>query len=283
MERVNNHSDVSVPTVENRQRQVLVQFNLFKTNWCTVPAESGYQPGDAVIVADEEGEDLGEIVAVAAGALHPTEGTVVRYATAEDLRLKSELANKAKQALELFRRLRAEYNLPMQVVGAHWRLDRKKVCFYFIADEKLNFRPLHKAIASALNTRVAIKQIGVRDHTRLIGGLGICGRVVCCKQFLKELKPITLRMARQQHLFVEPNKISGLCGKLLCCLGYEEEVYQHLIAMCPQVGARVMVGGSEGTVIEVNALTRRLKVRFGDGSEQTVALEDIEIEHGHYQ
>jgi cell fate regulator YaaT (PSP1 superfamily) len=256
----------------------LVQFNLFKRNWCVVPQESNYKTGDTVIVADEEGEDLGEIVAINVAGVHPIEGTIVRYATAEDLQLKAELDVKAEQALELFRRLRDEFNLKMQVVGAHWRLDRKKICFYFIADEKLNFRLLHKAIASALNTRVAIKQIGVRDHTKLLGGLGICGRVVCCRQFLKELKPITLRMARQQHLFVDPTKISGLCGKLLCCLSYEEEVYQHLIAMCPQVGTRIKTSGGEGQVIEVDVLTRRLRVRFNDGNEQIIALEELQIE-----
>jgi len=265
-------------STDNRQEMALVQFNLFKRNWCVVPQESNYKTGDTVIVADEEGEDLGEIVAINVAGVHPIEGTIVRYATAEDLQLKAELDVKAEQALELFRRLRDEFNLKMQVVGAHWRLDRKKICFYFIADEKLNFRLLHKAIASALNTRVAIKQIGVRDHTKLLGGLGICGRVVCCRQFLKELKPITLRMARQQHLFVDPTKISGLCGKLLCCLSYEEEVYQHLIAMCPQVGTRIKTSGGEGQVIEVDVLTRRLRVRFNDGNEQIIALEELQIE-----
>lgn len=262
----------------HKQQIVLVQFNLFKTNWCAVSIECNLKTGDLVVVADEEGEDLGEVVAINSNAVRPPEGTVIRYATPTDLKLKSDLAVKEEQALELFRRLRDEYNLKMQVVGAHWRLDQKKICFYFIADEKLNFRLLHKAVASALNARVAIKQIGIRDHTRLIGGLGICGRVVCCKQFLKELKPITLRMARQQHLFVEPTKISGLCGKLLCCLSYEEEVYQHLIAFCPRVGDRVKTAEGEGSVIEVDAITRRLKVQFDDGNERTIALEELKIE-----
>ncbi|MEO0052725.1 MAG: regulatory iron-sulfur-containing complex subunit RicT [candidate division WOR-3 bacterium] len=259
-------------------KMVLVQFNLFKRNWCAVTSDGNFHPGEWVIVADEEGEDLGRIVAQRAAGMYTAEGTVVRRATEEDMRLKTELEAKTRQALELFLRLRDEYNLKMQVVGAHWRLDRKKICFYFVADEKLNFRMLHKAVASALNTRVAIKQIGIRDHTRLIGGLGICGRVVCCQQFLRELKPITLRMARQQHLFVEPNKISGLCGKLLCCLSYEEGVYQDLIASCPHIGDRIQTPEGEGVVVEVNALTRRLRVRYDNGNEKTMALEELQIE-----
>lgn len=282
MEREEQIQQTGTGGVEPQERVALVEFNLFKRNWCAVPAGSGVHPGDWVIVNDEDGEDLGQIVALATAGSQTVEGTVLRPATDEDLRVKAELAAKTRQALELFLRLRDEYRLQMQVVGAHWRLDRKKICFYFVADEKLNFRTLHKAVASALNTRVAIKQIGIRDHTRLIGGLGICGRVICCQQFLRELKPITLRMARQQHLFVEPNKISGLCGKLLCCLSYEEKVYQELIASCPHPGDRVRTPEGEARVLEVNVLTRRLRVRYQDGNEKIVPLEELQIEErGH--
>ncbi|MGQ9707425.1 MAG: PSP1 domain-containing protein, partial [bacterium] len=194
------------------------------------------------------------------------------------IQTRAELDTRTVQALELFRELRNDYQLNMQIVGAHLRLDKRKICFYFVAEDRVNFRMLHKAIASALNLRVAIKQIGVRDHTRLLGGLGICGRVVCCKQFLRELKPITLRMARQQNLFVEPTKISGLCGKLLCCLSYEESIYQQSIANFPRIGARVKTSYGTGNVIEVNTLTRRITVHYDDGSEQSLALEELKIE-----
>jgi cell fate regulator YaaT (PSP1 superfamily) len=256
----------------------LVQFNLFKAEWCSVPAELELQPGELVIIGDDEGEDLGRLKALETGGTRPVEGIILRRASPAEIQTRAELDARAAQALELFRELRTEYNINMQVVGAHLRFDKKKICFYFIAEERVNFRMLHKAIASALNLRVAIKQIGVRDHTRLLGGLGICGRVVCCKQFLRELKPITLRMARQQNLFVEPNKISGLCGKLLCCLSYEEGIYEKSIAACPRVGERVKTSYGVGSVIEVNALTHQIKVRYEDGTERAIPSAELKIE-----
>ncbi|NPV14551.1 stage 0 sporulation protein [candidate division WOR-3 bacterium] len=257
-----------------KDRSALVEFNIFKSDWCLLPANLDFAPGEMVIIGDEEGEDLGKLIMIDATGSRPTEGVVLRRATEEDLRVRTELDLKTRQTLEIFRRLRDEYRLEMQVVGAHWRLDKKKVCFYFISDQKLNFRMFHKALASALNVRVAIKQIGVRDHARLLGGIGPCGRILCCQQFLKELKPITLRMARQQNLFVEPTKISGLCGKLLCCLAYEEETYRWLL-LCPRIGDPVKTARGVGTVTGVDPLTHQLSIRYQDGSETTVALEEV--------
>lgn len=270
----------------NAQRMcALVEFNPFKSDWCAVePGFAGenanpllvLKPGETVVTSDEEGEDLGKVVAFDTSGSRPTEGTVLRRATPEDLRVRAELDAQNPGTLELFRRLRDEFQLEMQVVGVHWRLDRKKVCFYFVSDKKLNFRMFHKALASALGVRVAIKQIGVRDHARLLGGIGPCGRVLCCQQFLKELKPITLRMARQQNLFVEPTKISGICGKLLCCLAYEEETYRWLIA-CPHVGDRLTTNSGIATVLEVNPLSRRLRVRYENGVEDNISLEEVNL------
>ncbi|MEO0004722.1 MAG: regulatory iron-sulfur-containing complex subunit RicT [candidate division WOR-3 bacterium] len=251
----------------------LVQFNLFKADWCALPPELEVKPGDWVVVGDDDGEDMGRLVALAPAGIRPVEGVIQRRATETDLHNRAALDAKVAQAIELFRQLRDEYKLDMQVVGAHLRLDKRKICFYFVAEERLNFRILHKAIASALNMRVAIKQIGVRDHTRLLGGLGICGRVVCCKQFLKEFKPITLRMARQQNLFVEPTKISGLCGKLLCCLSFEKSDYQ--VASYPSVGSQVETTYGIATVIAVNHLTKQVTLRYGDSTEQTVTVEEL--------
>lgn len=257
----------------------LVQFNIFKTDWCIIHHALELNLGDLVVVSDEEGEDMGRLVALATAGRKPIDGIIQRQATETDIRTRAELDAKMPQAIELFRQLRDEYKLDMQIVGAHMRLDKRKICFYFVADERLNFRILHKALAAALNIRVAIKQIGVRDHTRLLGGLGICGRVVCCKQFLKELKPITLRMARQQNLFVEPTKISGLCGKLLCCLSFEKSIYQQSISAYPCVGAQVKTSYGVGTVIEVNQLTKLVTLRYDDNTEQTLTLEELKTEH----
>ncbi len=271
-----NLKDKQEGLMERNETCALVEFNPFKTDWCTLPAHADFRLGEMVIIGDEEGEDLGKLVAFDPTGTHPTEGTVLRRATEQDLQRRAELNAKSIHTLELFRRLRDEYQLDMQVIGAHWRIDGKKVCFYFVSDKKLNFRMFHKALASALNVRVAIKQIGVRDHARLLGGIGPCGRILCCREFLKELKPITLRMARQQNLFVESTKISGLCGKLLCCLAYEEETYRWLIA-CPHVGDRVKTPHGIGTVTAVDPLTHQLRVRYEEGTEESISVEEATI------
>lgn len=250
-----------------------VQVHPFKTESCSAPSELALLPGDMVVITDEEGFDLGRVISIGNG--ENTLCRVVRKATEEDLSLSSELDRRREQALDLFEKLRAGFKLKMRVVGAHWRLDGKKVCFYFVSEDRLDFRGLHKAISSALNARVAIKQIGVRDHARLLGGLGPCGRELCCRRSLAEMKPIALRMARQQNLFVEPAKISGACGKLLCCLSFEEETYRELFMDMPRVGSRVVTERGEGVVTAVDVLTRRVRVRYGDDTEQTIALEDV--------
>jgi cell fate regulator YaaT (PSP1 superfamily) len=253
---------------------VRVDLHPFKTETCAVPLNLALKPGDMVIVHDDEGDDLGRVAGEADGD-EGGGGVVVRLATSEDMSRQDEIAEKTRRVLELFRRLKDEFGLQMKVVDAHWRWDRRKVCFYFIADQRLDFRALHKVISSTLNVRVAIKQVGVRDHARIIGGLGACGREVCCRSHMTEMAPITLRMARLQNLFVEPAKISGVCGKLLCCLRFEEETYRHALAEMPRVGSRVRTGRGAGEVTEVNVPARRVNVRYDDDFEHVVALEEI--------
>ncbi|MEO0080949.1 MAG: regulatory iron-sulfur-containing complex subunit RicT, partial [candidate division WOR-3 bacterium] len=161
---------------------VVVELHPFKSEVCVVARGVVVTAGDQVIIRDEEGEDLGRVVG-------PTEcnegkGIVLRKATAEDLASRAELDLKTSRVLSLFCRQKDEFGLAMKVVDAHWRWDRKKVCFYFVSDQRLDFRALHKVISSALNIRVAIKQIGVRDHARMVGGLGHCGRELCCRSFM---------------------------------------------------------------------------------------------------
>jgi cell fate regulator YaaT (PSP1 superfamily) len=250
-----------------------VEIHPFKTEVCELPTNISVEPGDKVVIRDDEGDDLGTV-------LGPVEdsaglGVVLRKATPEDLAIRRELDEKTVRVLELFRRQKDEFGLPMKVVDAHWRWDRKKVCFYFIAEQRLDFRGLHKVISSALNIRVAIKQIGVRDHARLVGGLGPCGRELCCATHMSELSPIALRMARLQNLYVEPGKISGLCGKLLCCLRFEEETYRRALAEMPAVGSTVRTARGPGEVTRVDVPTRRVSVRYEDEYEQTVGLEEL--------
>jgi len=265
-------------TNSDQSRQLgLVLLHAFKSELCAISEGLPVALGDMVVIQDEEGEDLGRLTAFLGSGPAP-DAVVVRRATPEDLAQRAELDAKTVRVIELFRRLKDEFHLQMRVVAAHWRFDRKKVCFYFVSEKRQDFRALHKAVSSALNVRVAIKQVGVRDQARLLGGLGLCGRTLCCATFLKEMKPIALRMARQQNLFVEPAKISGLCGKLLCCLSYEEATYQQLIAELPSPGTKVRTSRGTGVVTGVNVLTRRVQVKFDDSVELAVALEDLQRE-----
>ena len=252
---------------------VLVEMHPFKSELCDLPAGLSVRPGDTVVIQDEDGEDVGKVIAY--DDPDESRSVVLRKATADDLRRRQELDDETGKALEVFCRLKEEYGLGMRVVGAHWRLDRKKICFFFASEERFDFRALHKAVSVALDSRVSIKQIGVRDHARLLGGLGSCGRDLCCRSFVRELKPIALRMARQQNLFVEPAKISGLCGKLLCCLAFEDESYQQWLKDMPSDGITVKTERGPAVVTSHDTVRRRVTVRYEDGTEQSVALEEL--------
>jgi cell fate regulator YaaT (PSP1 superfamily) len=256
----------------------MVELHPFKTEPCEVPPGLQVETGSLVVIQEEEGEDLGRVTGPSDS--DEARSRVLRTATGDDIARRRDLDEKTPPALALFDRLKAEAHLNMRVVGAHWRLDRRKVCFYFASEERLDFRALHKAISTALNARVAIKQVGVRDHARVLGGLGPCGREVCCKSFIHELRPIALRMARQQNLFVEPAKISGLCGKLLCCLGFEDQVYQQWLREMPLLGTRIVTERGLAVVTGLDVVKRRVSLRFDDGSEQSVALEEMGAEAG---
>ena len=251
----------------------LVEMHPFKSELCDIPAGLAVRPGDEVVVQDEDGEDVGKVVSYEDS--DESRSVVLRAATDDDLKRRQALDDETGKALEVFCRLKEEYGLGMRVVGAHWRLDRKKICFFFASEERFDFRALHKAVSTALDSRVSIKQIGVRDHARLLGGLGPCGRDLCCRSFVRELKPIALRMARQQNLFVEPSKISGLCGKLLCCLAFEDQSYQQWLKDMPSNGGTVQTDRGPAVVTGHDVIKRRVTVRYEDGTEQSVALEEL--------
>lgn len=251
----------------------LVELHPFKSELCDIPPGLAVRPGDLVVVQDEDGEDVGKFVSYEDS--DESRSVVLRKASEHDLKRRHLLDDETDRSLEVFCQLVREHRLGMRVVGAHWRLDRRKVCFYFASEERFDFRALHKAVSAALDSRVAIKQIGVRDHARLLGGLGPCGRDLCCQSCVRELKPIALRMARQQNLFVEPSKISGLCGKLLCCLAFEDESYQQWLRDMPSDGSTVETERGRAVVAGHDATRRRVTVRYEDGTEQSVALEEL--------
>uniref|UniRef100_A0A7V3RG75 PSP1 C-terminal domain-containing protein n=1 Tax=candidate division WOR-3 bacterium TaxID=2052148 RepID=A0A7V3RG75_UNCW3 len=186
-------------------------------------SESFYSIGDLVLFKSKDGIDVGKIIDIPDEEGETVE--ILRSLHNDDFLKMEELKEYEEFCLIEFKNAVREFNLDMKPVYAHCQFDEERVIFYFTADKKMKFRKLHRYISQKLNRRVVIKQIGARDYARYMGGVGPCGRKICCAAFLKNLKSISLRMARMQNIFLSPNKLSGICGKLLCCLNFEEDFY----------------------------------------------------------
>ena len=192
---------------------------------------------------------------------------VLRRATPQDEKTIQENRAKEKRAFEVCQQKIAEHGLDMQLVNAEVAFDGSKILFYFTADERVDFRELVKNLASVFRTRIELRQIGVRDKARMVGGLGICGRPFCCASFLDDFQPVSIKMAKTQNLSLNPTKISGTCGRLMCCLKYEQDAYEDLIRNSPRMDSFVDTPEGRGTVVEVGLLRQRVKVRMEDNPE----------------
>ena len=186
---------------------------------------------------------------------------VIRVADAVDIRRMRQNRADVQQAYTICEQRIAAHGLKMKLVDAEYTLDRSKLVFYFTADNRVDFRELVKDLASQFHTRIELRQIGVRDESKMLGGLGLCGQPFCCSRFLKNFQPVSIKMAKEQGLSLNPSKISGSCGRLMCCLAYEQKSYEYLNSITPQVGSIVRTPDGEGTVIEVNVVAGTLKVR----------------------
>ena len=187
---------------------------------------------------------------------------VIRLATEEDVKTLAENKEKEKDAFKICEGKIAAHGLEMNLVDVEYTFDRSKILFYFTADGRVDFRELVKDLASVFKTRIELRQIGVRDESRMVGGFGICGRPFCCNTFLNDFQPVSIKMAKEQGLSLNPTKISGTCGRLMCCLKYEQDTYEHLLRVTPKVGAIVKTPDGKGTVIENNLITGVLKVQL---------------------
>ncbi len=221
---------------------------------------------DLVIVETARGTECGE-VAFSARELSDEEITaplkkVLRKASERDLRVLEENKEKEKAAFEIGIKKIKEHKLEMKLVAVEYTFDRSKILFYFTAEGRVDFRDLVKDLAAVFRTRIELRQIGVRDESKIVGGLGVCGRPFCCKTFLGDFQPVSVKMAKEQSLSLSPTKISGTCGRLMCCLKYEQEAYEHLLRVTPKNNAVVDTPEGRGTVIDFNLLTGMLKVRL---------------------
>ncbi len=186
---------------------------------------------------------------------------ILRIATAEDIKRAENNRIKEEEALIKCAEKIATHKLEMKLVGAEYTFDNNKLIFYFTADGRVDFRELVKDLASIFRTRIELRQIGVRDATKLLGGLGICGRPLCCTTYLEDFIPVSIKMAKEQNISLNPTKISGVCGRLMCCLKHEEETYEYLNKQLPNIGDKVTVpSGHKGEVKNLNVLRQKVKV-----------------------
>lgn len=185
---------------------------------------------------------------------------VLRIATEEDKEVYDENIQKAEEAYDICLKKIEKHNLDMKLIDSEYTFDNNKLLFYFTADGRIDFRELVKDLASIFKTRIELRQIGVRDETKMIGGIGICGRPLCCSSFLTEFQPVSIRMAKDQNLSLNPTKISGICGRLMCCLKYEEDTYDEINKILPGIGDLVKTADGKGEIIHVNVLRQLVKV-----------------------
>jgi cell fate regulator YaaT (PSP1 superfamily) len=261
-------------------RLVSIKFRPAGRHYDFSPKDLDLHSGDSVIVETDRGRALG-IVAGEPREVPPEQApddlkNIVRSATEEDLAQAAANGPREKEAYRFCQRRIKERKMEMKLVRAEHLFDGSKIIFYFTADGRVDFRELVKDLAHHFHTRIEMRQIGVRDEAKLIGGIGICGRELCCCTFLTEFAPVSVKMAKEQGLALNPTKISGQCGRLLCCLGYEFETYCSLRKGLPKCGRKVQLQGQEGEVIDQDVLRQKVTVRMEGGQRLSVTAEQIE-------
>ncbi len=269
-----NNQTVTVVDIQFRPGQKIYFFD---------PAGKVYKTGDRVIIDTARGPEFG----ICAGGNHKISQKevvsplrpVVRKTTDQDEKILEHNRQTEEKAHKLCQELIEKQALDMQLVSAECAFDGSKILFFFTADERVDFRELVKSLASSFHTRIELRQIGVRDKARMVGGLGICGRPFCCATFLEDFQPVSIKMAKTQSLSLNPTKISGTCGRLMCCLKYEQDAYEDLLKRSPKAESFVDTPDGRGTVTDVSLLRQTVKVRLENQPETIVThkVEDIAV------
>ena len=238
------------------------------------PDSKAFAKGQSVIVETAMGVECGEVVIanrnIGEEDFSQPLKKVLRTANEKDMEQIRKNAEKEEYAMRVCAEKVRKHELDMKLISAEYTFDNNKLLFYFTADGRIDFRDLVKDLASVLKTRIELRQIGVRDEAKMLGGLGICGRPFCCATFLSEFQPVSIKMAKEQGLSLNPTKISGTCGRLMCCLKYEQNAYEDLIRTTPRQGSFVQTPEGKGTITEVSLLTGMLKVLVENSSGATV-------------
>ena len=273
--------EILTETVPEKVEVVDIQFRPGQKIYYFDPAGFTCLPGEHVIIDTARGPEYGTVAAgnhtIAGSDVVTPLRSVLRKATAQDEKTVEENRAKEKKAYDICLQKIGEHGLDMQLVSAECAFDGSKILFFFTADERVDFRELVKNLASIFHTRIELRQIGVRDKAKMVGGLGICGRPFCCASFLDDFQPVSIKMAKTQNLSLNPTKISGTCGRLMCCLKYEQEAYEDLLRRTPKEESFVDTPEGRGTVIEVSLLRQKVKVRMEEDPDTVTQFHVDEI------
>jgi cell fate regulator YaaT (PSP1 superfamily) len=264
----------------NGKKIVQVEFKGERTAYYLNNKNLPVVVGDYVVVQVERGRDMGRVIRcgetlTSIAELRPITQELLRKANDEDVRKHEENKKKEEEARKVCEEKIVGRDLKMKLVDVEYQLDCSKITFFFTADERVDFRELVKDLAGIYKTRIELRQIGVRDEAKRLGGIGSCGRKYCCTTFLQEFEPVTLKMARDQSLSVSPTKISGACGRLMCCLAFERDYYMEVAKRLPKVGTRVDTAYGEATVTGIDIFAQAVVVEDKTGNEMRLTLDAI--------
>ncbi|MBP3914431.1 MULTISPECIES: stage 0 sporulation family protein [unclassified Clostridium] len=254
------------------------------------PADMNIQKDTYVVVETARGIEFGECVIgikeISEKDIVAPLKSVLRIATEEDINKHFKNKDKEKDAFDICLKKIQEHELTMKLIDVEYTFDNNKVIFYFTADGRVDFRELVKDLATIFKTRIELRQIGVRDEAKMLGGLGPCGRPMCCSTFLGDFASVSIKMAKEQNLSLNPTKISGICGRLMCCLNYEQSTYEDIRKRMPKVGSIVKTSEGTGEVFSNNTVKESVKVKLRKGEEEILKefkIENVELIKGHYE
>ena len=266
---------------ENEQIEVIgICFKEGGKTYYFAPNGNVAKSSDYAIVETARGLEFGRVCAtnklVSTKDVVPPLKPVVRIATKDDIKKREEIKKKESDAIRICQQKVASHELEMKLIEAEYTFDMSKLTFYFTADGRIDFRELVKDLASTFKTRIELRQIGIRDETKFMGGLGVCGRQFCCSSFLPDFVQVSIKMAKEQNLSLNSSKISGACGRLMCCLRYEHEAYQEEIKLTPPVDSTVKTADGVGTVVEISPIKGTVKVLINE-NVKTYHRDDVTV------
>ncbi len=285
-DKINNENEIATNETALPENVEIVGINFREAGKIYYFSPDSYKlsVGDMVIVETSRGVEMG-MVKVANKMISSSEivsplKPVTRPATQQDIQHYEKNRAAEAEAIAICEKKVAAHNLGMKLVGAEYTFDNSKLIFYFTCESRVDFRELVRDLASTFRTRIELRQIGIRDEAKMLGGIGVCGRKLCCSGFLSDFVQVSIKMAKEQNFSLNSSKVSGACGRLMCCLRYEHETYEEAIKQTPPVGSVVKTADGEGTVVETKPLAREIKVKLNGADKETPKLykcQDVKV------